>query len=319
MRKIKKVILSLVLLASILATSFNVDQVMAATKTYNWKGNQKVTISGKLSKVTGKHPAGYSISGYVITLDNKANFKIKDGELNSYKTNKIQVMISDADYNKYKGQKVKVTGAVLAPTTAWYIYDIALLKAKVTGKVSSANNKKTSKVTKVSGKHMIIKDKSGNKDQLVLQGKDKNGKVVWTFKSQECVITELDSNQYVVKGDNIYIFSNKLFCINKQTGKVKWTHSKCAVAGVTVTFDSKSNMYCVGYYDDYLYSFSSNGKTRFKKKLPSKYYWPYILKCKSNQLSIRMAGNSEEEDVQVTLYYSTSGKYIKKVKHKSSN
>lgn len=174
-----------------------------------------------------------------------------------------------------------------------------------TVKTTAPSKKKVVKIT-----DSIRISKKQGKLKITLYGKAKDGSTVWKFSSPYVSGSELDIHQYFINKNTIYLFSDKLYALNKSTGKIKWTYDQF-LGGVSTAFDSKGNMYYTGYYEDNLYCISPSGKLKFKTPLPQDYYWPYKIKLSSGKLRVYVCGGQAEEYSSCFLTYTTSGKYLK--------
>lgn len=115
----------------------NVNTVTAKTKKYTLHEDDKITLTGTLTKVTGTHIGnGQKIKAYVLVLPKKAVFKISNPvTINpssiKFKEKIVQIMIKKKEYKKYKEQKVKITGRLFVPETAWYLGNVAMYDLKI--------------------------------------------------------------------------------------------------------------------------------------------------------------------------------------------
>lgn len=172
--------------------------------------------------------------------------------------------------------------------------------------VEAATKKEVVKIT-----HKYKVKESNWTQKIILYGKAQDGSVVWKFSSPYMVLTELNTNEYYINKNVIYLFSDKLYAISKSTGKVKWTYD-CLLGGTSVAFDSKDNIYFTGYYDNSLYCVSSQGKLKFETKFPERYYWPYKIKVSSGKIRVYIDGDYKEE-LGLEKHYLTfdkKGKYL---------
>lgn len=162
------------------------------------------------------------------------------------------------------------------------------------------------KVVKVTHKYKL-KD-GGMKRKVTLYGKAKDGTTVWKFFSPYLVCTELSDNEYFINKNTVYLFSDKLYAINKATGKVKWTY-KNAPYSPAVSFDKKGNIYYTGWYSDDLIGLSLKGKVKFKTKLPARYMWPGKVKVASEKIKVSVV-TADEEQIDYELVYDKKGNLL---------
>jgi outer membrane protein assembly factor BamB len=169
------------------------------------------------------------------------------------------------------------------------------------------------KVVKITAKHKQSSDHC--KEKVTLYGKAKDGTVVWKFTSPYVELTELDSNVYFENGNVVYLFSDKLYAINKSTGKVKWRYSK-TVGSPIVCFDKSGNIYYTGFYDNGIQCLTRKGKLKFETKFPERYYWPSKITISNGKIKVYMGMDSEEDDdsnfpdENHYLCYDKNGKYL---------
>lgn len=129
------------------------------------------------------------------------------------------------------------------------------------------------------------------------------------FSSPYCVCTELSNNEYFINKNVIYLFSNKLYAINKATGKVKWTYNY-GVGDPSAAFDKKGNLYCTGYYMDGLSCISPEGKLKFEVEFGDPFRWPTKIKIVSGKIRVYLQNYKNEKEYY--LIYDKKGKYLGK-------
>lgn len=180
------------------------------------------------------------------------------------------------------------------------------LNVALTAKNTAAQSSSKKKVVKISHKYKMKKDVSERK--VILYGKAKDGTVVWKFVSPYCICTETSNNDYFINKNVIYLFSTKLYAINKSTGKVKWTNDY-ETGSPSVAFDKKGNLYCTGPYDDKFICISSKGKLKFKVKYIKPHHWPYKIKIVSKKIRVYF---ENYDGKNYYFIYNEHGKYLGK-------
>lgn len=162
----------------------------------------------------------------------------------------------------------------------------------------------TKKVVKVTSKY-----KSKNsKQRVTLCGKAKDGTIVWKFVSPYLSCTEMSNNDYFVNNNTVYLFSDKLYAINKTTGKVKWTYDD-TVYSPSVAFGKQGNIYYIGGRSDNLISLSPKGKVKFIAKVPSRYMWPDEVKIASGKIKVHVV-TEDEAQIDYVLIYDKKGNLL---------
>lgn len=175
---------------------------------------------------------------------------------------------------------------------------------------STSHEVKAAKLTKKKAVKVVHKYKANKgKRKVTLFGKSKDGKVVWKFSSPYCVCTELSDNEYFINKNVIYLFSNKLYAIDKTTGKVKWTYDY-GVGSPCAAFDKKGNLYCAGYYTEGFICISPEGKLKFESNFAEPYQWPSKIKIVSGKVRVYILNSDNEK--QYYLIYNQDGKYLGK-------
>lgn len=148
-------------------------------------------------------------------------------------------------------------------------------------------------------------------EYMMIRGINAKKKTVWKYKTKTCPATQLTQTKCVVRKNRVYIFEGStLRVVKKSNGKKLWIRKNITLAGHMLTFDSKNNLYIIGYYEDTVYKISSKGKILWQTDISETgNIWPYKLKCKNNKLVIYFENNEKNWD--------SSGNHVVKLSKKT--
>lgn len=176
--------------------------------------------------------------------------------------------------------------------------------------ISSVDAK--SKVVKIKQSYKYDSEKYQYKSTL--KAYSKSGKLIWSFTTKYCPLTELDSiSSYFVHGNMVYIAADGiLYALNKNTGKVKWKSKDSVGAGISYTFSKDGTIYLCGYYGPDIIAINKKGKTLWKQGNASggKYFWPYKITLQKNKIKITYEGGEPNKEGPFYGYVSYDGKIL---------
>ena len=118
----------------------------------------------------------------------------------------------------------------------------------------------TTKVTTI--KQTYKQNSSTFKLMSILKGYSKSKKLIWTYKTDWVVQTELENiSPYFKNGNLVYLVTNgKVIALDVNTGKVKWKTKNIAGASIHYAFDKKGTLYIGGFYGPDAIAINKKGK-----------------------------------------------------------
>ena len=148
--------------------------------------------------------------------------------------------------------------------------------------------------TQTMAKSKVVKVKVTTKEKNckfygIVKGLDRNGNVVWKYKTPKEPAAELSCVLCKTRGNCVYIVTAGRFIrLNKNTGKILCNVKKYDLGGATSLNVQKNGVcYITTYYDNFLLKFSKKGKVIWKTDFnKTQYYWPYKVKVKKNKLYV---------------------------------
>ena len=256
--------------------------------------------NGKVKKLIENYPGGGNASEFTYSIKQNRIYYYKEGKEPTYykiQNGKLKSLslkglsFNDIVYDK----NVKYYKATLSNIRKYVYKNYKLTKTTAP------------KVTQIADKRK--RNSTGYKEKVILYGKTVDGTTVWKFSSPYTWLTELSTNEYFINQNTIYLFSDKLYALDKSTGKKKWTHNDL-LGGVSVAFDKSGNMFYTGYYYKELQCISPNGKLLFKTAIPDPYYWPYKIILTSNKVRVYIEGGTTDYSDSHYLTYTSDGQYL---------
>lgn len=133
-------------------------------------------------------------------------------------------------------------------------------------------------------------------EQTTIVGTDKNGDVIWTYDTNQCVSEYLESVIALLVRDNTLYFSNQgtVTALNIQDGTVRWSNSEFGGYPTDWVLDEEGNLYLCGYQSPDLFVVDAQGNTTLRvQQFDKAYYWPSQLTLSDNKLMIQMDGHPD--------------------------
>lgn len=150
----------------------------------------------------------------------------------------------------------------------------------------------------------------GSYSQDTFTGKSKSGKTVWTYKCPKAILAQYDSSKHIVKGNKVYIWSEKtLIVLKKSTGKVLLKKKTKYYGNGDIKIDSKGNIYSVCADGCLPVKLNKNGKILWTGKVKGGGGGSYKLVVNEKKKTVTVY--CEFSDYQYYVFDIKTGKYKK--------
>jgi outer membrane protein assembly factor BamB len=161
-------------------------------------------------------------------------------------------------------------------------------------------------------KQTYQQNSSTSKQMSTLKGYSKSKKLIWTYKTEWVIQTELENiSPYFKNGNFVYIVADgKVIALDLNTGKVKWKTKNIAGASIHYAFDKKGTLYIGGFYGPDIVAINKKGKVLWTVKDASKgkTYWPIEINLLTDKIEIIYDTNTRYNEKTETQedYYGSS-------------
>lgn len=168
---------------------------------------------------------------------------------------------------------------------------------KIIDELNGADGKTTQAARKAV--KVVYKRYKNDQEYMTVKGLDSERNVVWKYTTDKHPSAELEATGCVRRNNKnkVYIFdSEKIISKRISDGKTLWT-AMASPAGHVYKFDSKENLYIVGYYDNVLYKISAEGENIWETDLSETgNYWPEEISVSGAEVTVLCDGNDNDVD-----------------------
>ena len=135
----------------------------------------------------------------------------------------------------------------------------------------------------------------------VVKGLDKNGKVVWTYRTPKETPTEISCVLCKTKGNSVYVVTAGRFIrLKKSNGKEVCNVKNVDFSGATTLDVQNGVCYTSAYYGNYLLKISKDGEILWKTGFDTtKYFWPYKVKVTKKKVKVWFDNSYHYENVKL--------------------
>lgn len=151
-----------------------------------------------------------------------------------------------------------------------------------------------------------IIDNDSSKEYAVIEGRDSDDEVVWTYTTQKYIQAEMERVQEIGRYKEQYYLleGGKIIALDTESGEVLWINgdfSGALLGSEAAYIDEEGTIYLCGYHNPDFFVLSSEGETLNRiDRFNEQYYWAAeIFPIDSSTMAVAMENGPEgykEED-----------------------
>lgn len=143
-------------------------------------------------------------------------------------------------------------------------------------------------------------------ENCVVTAYDAQGEELWTRRSDDYDVTELDRCGEVglASYGYLYVEGGSVVCLDPKTGEEIWRNAEFRGAGATSCFDQKERLCLSGFYGPELFIVDRDGKTcaDMTKVVPDdSYFWTTIAGFEDGRIVLEYEAGNEERGATVLV------------------
>lgn len=164
-------------------------------------------------------------------------------------------------------------------------------------------------------RHDYVLNSESASRTLVVTAVDSKGRTLWEYSSPDCMLTELDTVEYIGEFGDIVVVNEQEFtdetvsvsdedgypertgrlrALDIYTGEVVWDNYDFIGASTAHAYDAESGiLYLCGYYGPDCCAVDSSGKILWMGTNSGGYMWPYYLELGEDRITVFFDGSGD--------------------------